>query len=76
MGAEKPLAQVLVTVQMVNEGYDVASIDCLVMARVTESEIVFVQQVGRGLRKNPNDVDHRAPHAPTHAHALHRSAGG
>jgi superfamily II DNA or RNA helicase len=36
----------------VNEGFDCADIDCVVMARLTESEIVFVQQMGRGLRKS------------------------
>ena len=43
---------VLVNVMMVNEGYDVKDIDCLVLARQTESEIVFLQQIGRAMRKN------------------------
>jgi superfamily II DNA or RNA helicase len=50
-------AQVLVTVMMVNEGFDCADIDCVVMARLTESEIVFVQQMGRGLRKSRSYPD-------------------
>lgn len=40
-----------------NEGFDSANVDCVVLARLTESEIVFVQQMGRGLRrslKEPN----------------------
>ncbi len=39
--------QVLITVAMVNEGFDSAAIDCVVMGRLTESEIMFVQQVRR-----------------------------
>eukprot|EP01090_Pellita_catalonica_P002420 TRINITY_DN12001_c0_g1_i1.p1 TRINITY_DN12001_c0_g1~~TRINITY_DN12001_c0_g1_i1.p1 ORF type:complete len:429 (+),score=63.12 TRINITY_DN12001_c0_g1_i1:106-1287(+) len=46
---------VLVTVMMVNEGYDCAKIDCVVLARLTDSEIVYVQQIGRGLRRDPDD---------------------
>eukprot|EP00743_Colponemidia_sp_Colp-15_P011721 GILK01013150.1.p1 GENE.GILK01013150.1~~GILK01013150.1.p1 ORF type:complete len:1299 (+),score=284.68 GILK01013150.1:44-3940(+) len=50
-------ATVLVTVMMLNEGYDVARVDCVVMARLTESEIIFVQQMGRGLRRDPSCPD-------------------
>merc|ERR1712129_281157 len=45
---------VLVNVDMVNEGFDLPSIDCVVMARLTCSEIIFVQQLGRGLRRGQN----------------------
>ena len=40
-----------------NEGFDSANVDCVVLARLTESEIVFVQQMGRGLRKSPKRRD-------------------
>jgi superfamily II DNA or RNA helicase len=43
---------VLVNVMMISEGVDMANIDCVVFSRLTESEIVFVQQMGRGLRKD------------------------
>ncbi|KAG2385466.1 hypothetical protein C9374_003281 [Naegleria lovaniensis] len=43
---------VLVNVMMVSEGYDVKDVDCLVLARQTESEIVFLQQIGRAMRRN------------------------
>ena len=43
--------QVLVSVIMGSEGYDLQAVDCVVLGRITESEIVFVQQMGRGLRK-------------------------
>eukprot|EP01084_Bolivina_argentea_P161899 281772_1 len=48
---------VLVNVNVVNEGYDLPSVDCVVMARLTSSEIIFVQQLGRGLRKDPNNIN-------------------
>ena len=44
--------QCLVNVNVVNEGFDLPSVDCVVLARQTKSEIVFVQQIGRGLRKD------------------------
>lgn len=37
-----------------NEGVDIRSINQIVMLRPTESAIIFVQQLGRGLRKNIN----------------------
>ncbi|KAJ4459803.1 hypothetical protein PAPYR_4200 [Paratrimastix pyriformis] len=48
---------VLCTVMMVQEGYDLPGIDCVVLARVTQSENLFVQQMGRGLRKDATDPD-------------------
>ncbi|KAL0481206.1 hypothetical protein AKO1_012650 [Acrasis kona] len=48
---------VLVNVMMINEGYDMPNIDCVVMCRLTESEIVFTQQMGRGLRKDHSNPD-------------------
>lgn len=50
---------ILVAVDMVSEGYDVQSVDCIVLARSTDSEVKFLQQIGRGLRrdsKNPNKI--------------------
>ena len=37
-------------VDVFNEGVDVPSIDRVVMLRPTESSVVFLQQLGRGLR--------------------------
>lgn len=37
-----------------NEGVDIRSVNQIVMLRPTESAIIFVQQLGRGLRKNIN----------------------
>lgn len=41
------------TVDIFNEGIDIPKINQIVMLRPTESAIIFVQQLGRGLRKNP-----------------------
>ena len=42
---------VLFSVDMFNEGVDVPNIDLVMFLRPTESPIVFLQQLGRGLRK-------------------------
>lgn len=36
---------------MFNEGVDITSVDMVMFLRPTESPIVFLQQLGRGLRK-------------------------
>ncbi len=41
----------ILTVDIFNEGVDIPEINQVVMLRPTESPIVFVQQLGRGLRK-------------------------
>lgn len=40
----------IVTVDIFNEGIDIPSINQVVMLRQTQSSIVFIQQIGRGLR--------------------------
>ncbi len=42
----------LITVDVFNEGVDIPSVNQVVMLRQTKSAIVFVQQLGRGLRKH------------------------
>jgi superfamily II DNA or RNA helicase/diadenosine tetraphosphate (Ap4A) HIT family hydrolase len=44
----------LCAVDVFNEGVDVPSIDRVVMLRPTESSVVFLQQLGRGLRASPS----------------------
>lgn len=44
----------LITVDIFNEGVDIPSVNQVVMLRQTESSIIFVQQLGRGLRKHPS----------------------
>jgi superfamily II DNA or RNA helicase len=43
--------RVVFAVDMFNEGVDVPAIDTVMMLRPTESQIVWLQQFGRGLRK-------------------------
>jgi superfamily II DNA or RNA helicase/diadenosine tetraphosphate (Ap4A) HIT family hydrolase/HKD family nuclease len=45
---------VLFTVDLFNEGLDVPAIDLVMMLRPTESGVVFLQQLGRGLRRSEN----------------------
>lgn len=49
---ERGRVQVVFSVDLFNEGVDVASADALLMLRPTESPVVFLQQLGRGLRKS------------------------
>lgn len=44
----------LLTVDIFNEGVDIPEINQVILLRETESPIVFVQQLGRGLRKAKN----------------------
>jgi superfamily II DNA or RNA helicase len=42
--------QALCVVDMFNEGLDIPAVDRIIMLRPTESKVVFLQQLGRGLR--------------------------
>lgn len=44
--------KVIFSVDMFNEGVDIPSVDTVMFLRPTESPIVFLQQLGRGLRKS------------------------
>ena len=48
---ESGRVEYLFTVNIFNEGIDIPSLNQIIMLRRTESPIVFVQQLGRGLRK-------------------------
>jgi superfamily II DNA or RNA helicase/HKD family nuclease len=43
----------ILTVDIFNEGVDIPSLNQIIMVRPTQSAIIFVQQLGRGLRKFP-----------------------
>lgn len=45
--------EVIFSVDLFNEGVDLPSIDTVLMLRPTESKIIFLQQLGRGLRNSP-----------------------
>src|SRR4029079_16811174 len=55
VGALRDLAdgrvRVVFTVDLFNEGIDVPAVDTLMLLRPTESPTLFLQQLGRGLRK-------------------------
>jgi superfamily II DNA or RNA helicase/HKD family nuclease len=44
---------VLVTVDLFNEGVDIPEVDTLLLLRPTQSALLFQQQIGRGLRLHP-----------------------
>lgn len=50
--AEEDELKVIFTVDIFNEGVDIPSINMILMLRPTASPIIFIQQLGRGLRKH------------------------
>ncbi|NQW99449.1 DEAD/DEAH box helicase family protein, partial [bacterium] len=48
--------QALCVVDLFNEGLDVPHVDRVVMLRPTESKVIFLQQLGRGLRAAENKL--------------------
>ena len=46
--------KILFTVDMFNEGVDIPEIDTVLFLRPTQSPTIFLQQLGRGLRKSEN----------------------
>ena len=53
---EKGELEYLVTVDIFNEGVDIPKVNQVIMLRNTESSIIFIQQLGRGLRKAPENL--------------------
>jgi superfamily II DNA or RNA helicase len=49
---ENDKLEVIFTVDVFNEGIDIPSLNLVLMLRPTNSPIIFIQQLGRGLRKN------------------------
>lgn len=49
--------KVICAVDLFNEGVDIPAIDTVMMLRPTESPVLFLQQLGRGLRRHP-DKEH------------------
>jgi len=46
--------KVLTNCQLLTEGFDEPSIECLIIARPTKSKSLYCQMIGRGVRKFPN----------------------
>lgn len=51
-GDREPLDYIF-SVEILNEGVDIVEVNQVIMLRPTQSPIVFIQQLGRGLRKAP-----------------------
>ncbi len=51
---EQAIINYIITVDLFNEGIDIPCINQVVFLRRTSSSIVYIQQLGRGLRLNPN----------------------
>jgi len=49
---EKGEVKVIFAVDIFNEGVDIPSVDTVMFLRPTESYVIFLQQLGRGLRKH------------------------
>jgi hypothetical protein len=52
-GLKQGVYKIIFSVDLFNEGLDLPEIDTVMMLRPTESSILFLQQLGRGLRKSP-----------------------
>ena len=48
--------QVLISVELISEGFDVPACDCAILLRPTASLSVYLQQVGRALRPSVRDA--------------------
>lgn len=51
---EENSLEVIFTVDIFNEGVDIPSVNTILLLRPTNSPIIFIQQLGRGLRKYEN----------------------
>lgn len=51
---EKGKIQYIFTVDVFNEGIDIPAVNQVILLRNTQSSIIFLQQLGRGLRKHPS----------------------
>jgi superfamily II DNA or RNA helicase len=45
--------KVLTNVNVLTEGFDLPLVDCVILARPTQSRVLFIQSMGRGLRLAP-----------------------
>lgn len=50
---ENNLLEIICTVDILNEGVDIPQVNMVLFLRPTESQTIFIQQLGRGLRKYP-----------------------
>lgn len=53
LASDKDPLQIIFTVNIFNEGVDIPAVNMVLFLRPTESATIFIQQLGRGLRKMP-----------------------
>ena len=54
--------QVLINVEILTEGFDYSDIGCIIMARPTQSETLYIQVIGRGTRLKSQKFIERTGH--------------
>lgn len=52
--------KILINVDLIGEGFNVPSCDCVFLLRATQSLTLYIQQAGRALRADPNNPNKRA----------------
>lgn len=52
--------KILINVDLIGEGFDVPSCDCVFLLRATQSLTLYIQQAGRALRSDPQNPTKRA----------------
>lgn len=52
--------KILINVDLIGEGFNVPSCDCVFLLRATQSLTLYIQQAGRALRADPNNTNKRA----------------
>lgn len=52
--------KILINVDLIGEGFNVPSCDCVFLLRATQSLTLYIQQAGRALRSNPQNPNKRA----------------
>lgn len=57
---KKNKIKILINVDLIGEGFDVPSCDCVFLLRATQSLTLFIQQSGRALRSDPSNPTKRA----------------
>lgn len=52
--------KILINVDLIGEGFNVPSCDCVFLLRATQSLTLYIQQAGRALRSDPKNLNKRA----------------
>lgn len=57
---KKDKIKILINVDLIGEGFNVPSCDCVFLLRATQSLTLYIQQAGRALRADPQNPNKRA----------------